>query len=101
MRGTRARPGLRCGRLLRAAGQTTCRYPISPEIAVGVGGRRDRSRRPVNTPGRAPAVPAHSWLPHATCDVGCVGLDSAARSRRLLVVLRVALRVTLALLLAP
>jgi 1-acyl-sn-glycerol-3-phosphate acyltransferase len=30
-----------------------------------------------------------------------VGLDSAARSRRLLVVLRVALRVTLALLLAP
>ena len=49
----------------------------------------------------APAVTAHSWLPHATCDASCVGLDSAAQSRRLLVVLRVALRVTLALLLAP
>jgi len=35
----------------------------------------------------APAVTAHSWLPHATCDASCVGLDSAAQSRRLLVVL--------------
>jgi 1-acyl-sn-glycerol-3-phosphate acyltransferase len=48
-----------------------------------------------------PAVTAHSWLPRATCDVSCVGHDNAAQSRRLLVVLRVALRVTLALLLAP
>jgi 1-acyl-sn-glycerol-3-phosphate acyltransferase len=48
-----------------------------------------------------PAVTDHSWLPRATCDAGCVGGDNAARSRRLSVVLRVALRVTLALLLAP
>jgi len=55
----------------------------------------------VNSPGRAPAVTAHSWLPRATCDVSCLGLGDAARSRRLSVKLRVALRVTLALLLAP
>jgi 1-acyl-sn-glycerol-3-phosphate acyltransferase len=48
-----------------------------------------------------PAVTGHSWLPRATCDVTCVGLGNAARSRRLLVVLRVVLRVALALLLAP
>jgi 1-acyl-sn-glycerol-3-phosphate acyltransferase len=55
----------------------------------------------VNTPGRAPAVTTHSWLPRATCDASCVGSDAPAPSRRLSVVLRVALRVTLALLLAP
>jgi 1-acyl-sn-glycerol-3-phosphate acyltransferase len=55
----------------------------------------------VNTPVGAPAVTDHSWLPRATCDVSCVGFDGAAASRRLVVVLRVALRVTLALLLAP
>ena len=55
----------------------------------------------MNSPGRAPAVAAHSWLPRATCDVSCLGPGYAARSRRLSVKLRVALRVTLALLLAP
>ena len=55
----------------------------------------------MNTPGRVPAVIGHSWLPRATCDITCVGVGNAARSRRLPVVLRVALRVTLALLLAP
>jgi 1-acyl-sn-glycerol-3-phosphate acyltransferase len=54
----------------------------------------------VNTPGRAPAT-AHSWLPRATCDVTCVGGPDPARSRRPVVVLRVALRVALAALLAP
>ncbi|SON62633.1 hypothetical protein MSIMFI_04160 [Mycobacterium simulans] len=45
--------------------------------------------------------PGHSWLPRASCDVGCVGLDDEARARPVLVALRVALRVTVALLLAP
>jgi len=49
----------------------------------------------------APAVTAHAWLPRASCDVNCVGTGNAEQSRRSLVVLRVALRVTLALLLAP
>jgi len=49
----------------------------------------------------APAVTAHAWLPRNSCDLSCVGIGSAAQSRRSLVVLRVALRVMLALLLAP
>jgi len=48
----------------------------------------------------APAATAHSWLPRASCDGSCVGTGTVAQSRPL-VVLRVALRVTLALLLAP
>ncbi len=51
-----------------------------------------------------PAPTAHAWLPHASCDASCVGIGGAAPSlqgSRLLVVLRVVLRVTLALLLAP
>ncbi|MGO9508315.1 MAG: lysophospholipid acyltransferase family protein [Mycobacterium sp.] len=54
----------------------------------------------MTTPGCAPAATAHSWLPRASCDSSCVGVGPA-RSRRSLVVLRVTLRVTLALLLAP
>ena len=49
----------------------------------------------------APAVTAHAWLPRTSCDISCVGLGGAAQSRRSRVVLRVALRVMLALLLAP
>jgi 1-acyl-sn-glycerol-3-phosphate acyltransferase len=49
----------------------------------------------------APAATAHSWLPRASCDGSCVGTGNAAQSRRSLVVLRVGLRVMLALLLAP
>lgn len=49
----------------------------------------------------APAVTEHSWLPRATCGVSCVSVGDAAQVRRLLVVLRVALRVMLALLLVP
>ncbi len=49
----------------------------------------------------APAVTAHSWLPRASCDAGCVSVGDAVASRRLLVVLRVTLRVMLVLLLLP
>jgi 1-acyl-sn-glycerol-3-phosphate acyltransferase len=49
----------------------------------------------------APAATAHSWLPRTSCDGSCVGIGNAAQSRRSLVVLRVGLRVMLALLLAP
>ncbi|CNW33940.1 1-acylglycerol-3-phosphate O-acyltransferase [Mycobacterium tuberculosis] len=49
----------------------------------------------------APAVTEHSWLPRATCGVSCVSVGDAAQVRRPLVVLRVALRVMLALLLVP
>jgi 1-acyl-sn-glycerol-3-phosphate acyltransferase len=48
----------------------------------------------------APAV-AHAWLPRATCDTGCVATGGAARSRPSLVVVRLVLRVMLALLLVP
>jgi 1-acyl-sn-glycerol-3-phosphate acyltransferase len=48
-----------------------------------------------------PAVTAHAWLPRASCDANCVGTGGGAQSRRSLVVLRVALRVMLALVLAP
>jgi 1-acyl-sn-glycerol-3-phosphate acyltransferase len=43
----------------------------------------------------------HAWLPRASCDAGCLIAGDSEASRRLIVVLRVALRVTLALLLAP
>lgn len=49
----------------------------------------------------APAGTAHSWLPRASCDARCVGLGEVVPSRPLLVALRVTLRVSLALLLAP
>jgi 1-acyl-sn-glycerol-3-phosphate acyltransferase len=47
----------------------------------------------------APELTAHAWLPRATCDSSCVGVGPA--SSRWRVVLRVTLRVMLALLLAP
>jgi 1-acyl-sn-glycerol-3-phosphate acyltransferase len=55
----------------------------------------------VNKPVCAPAVTAHAWLPATSCDISCVDTGGAAQSRRSLVMLRVALRVMLALLLAP
>ena len=55
----------------------------------------------MNSPGCAPAVIAHAWLPRASCDTSCVGTGGAAQSRRPLVVLRIALRLMLALLLVP
>ncbi|OSC39175.1 lysophospholipid acyltransferase family protein [Mycobacterium decipiens] len=55
----------------------------------------------MNGPTRAPAATGHSWLPRASCDVSCVGIGATARSRRPWVALRVALRVMLALALAP
>src|SRR5208337_3830023 len=100
LRRARARPGLRCRRLLRAAGQTTCRYPISQAIAVGIGGHRNGRWNGGRRPMSAPAVIAHAWLPRAKCDTGCVGLGNAAGSGPR-VVLRVTLRCMLALLLAP
>lgn len=49
----------------------------------------------------APAGTAHSWLPRASCDAGCVGAGDVVATRPLLTKLRVTLRLTLALLLAP
>ena len=48
------------------------------------------------------SVPAvgHAWLPRATCDALCVSAGTPARSRRE-IVRRVAVRLVLALLLAP
>jgi 1-acyl-sn-glycerol-3-phosphate acyltransferase len=48
-----------------------------------------------------PAATEHPWLPRASCDSSCVRRGNAAASRPLLVALRVARRVMLALLLAP
>ncbi|OBH53579.1 1-acyl-sn-glycerol-3-phosphate acyltransferase [Mycobacterium sp. E2479] len=44
---------------------------------------------------------AHSWLPRASCDAGCVGAGEAVTPRPLRGALRVTLRLSLALLLAP
>ena len=49
----------------------------------------------------APAVTAHAWLPRTSCDLSCVRMSDADASRPLLAALRVALRVTVALLLIP
>jgi 1-acyl-sn-glycerol-3-phosphate acyltransferase len=43
----------------------------------------------------------HAWLPRASCDVGCLRAGGSEASRRLVVALRVAMRVSLGLLLAP
>jgi 1-acyl-sn-glycerol-3-phosphate acyltransferase len=43
----------------------------------------------------------HAWLPRASCDAGCLRAGGSEASRRLIVVFRVMLRVTLMLLLAP
>jgi 1-acyl-sn-glycerol-3-phosphate acyltransferase len=42
----------------------------------------------------------HAWLPRASCDAGCLRLGGSEASRRLIVVLRVTMRASLALLLA-
>lgn len=55
----------------------------------------------MTSPVRAPAALGHSWLPRASCDINCVGMDATPASRPVLVALRVALRVALVLLLAP
>jgi 1-acyl-sn-glycerol-3-phosphate acyltransferase len=56
---------------------------------------------PVTSPACAPTVTGHSWLPRASCDSSCLSVGGPAQSRRLLVMLRVGLRVALALLLVP
>jgi len=43
----------------------------------------------------------HAWLPRASCDVACLRAGGSEASRRLIVALRVAVRVSLALLFAP
>jgi 1-acyl-sn-glycerol-3-phosphate acyltransferase len=43
----------------------------------------------------------HSWLPRASCDAGCLHAGAAQASKPVIVALRVALRLILALLLAP
>jgi len=49
----------------------------------------------------SPSVRDHAWLPRATCDTGCLRAGGSEASRRLIVALRVTLRVSLGLLLAP
>ncbi|HET9889722.1 MAG TPA: lysophospholipid acyltransferase family protein [Mycobacterium sp.] len=49
----------------------------------------------------APAGTGHPWLPRASCDAACVGAGDVVAPRRPLATLRVTLRLTLALLLAP
>lgn len=49
----------------------------------------------------APAPAAHPWLPRASCDAACVSAGEPASARPLLAALRVSLRLSLALLLAP
>jgi len=48
-----------------------------------------------------PIARDHAWLPRASCDVACLQAGGSAASRRLIVVLRVTVRVSLALLFAP
>lgn len=49
----------------------------------------------------APAGTGHPWLPRASCDAACVGAGDVVAPRRPRATLRVMLRLTLALLLAP
>lgn len=53
----------------------------------------------MNAPPRNPPATTHAWLPRSTCDSTCVGVGPA--SPRWLVVLRVTLRLMLALLMVP
>lgn len=53
----------------------------------------------MNAPPRNPPATTHAWLPRSTCDSTCVGVGPA--SPRWLVVLRVTLRLMLALLVVP
>ena len=47
------------------------------------------------------ALRDHAWLPKATCDTACIAAGGYAATRRLIVALRVARRITLLLLFAP
>ena len=49
----------------------------------------------------SPLARDHAWLPRASCDTSCLQAGGPDASRRLIVALRVTLRVSLALLLAP
>ena len=49
----------------------------------------------------SPNVRDHAWLPRASCDTSCLRAGASEGSRRLIVALRVTLRVSLGLLLAP
>lgn len=49
----------------------------------------------------SPKARDHAWLPQASCDEECLRAGGSEASRRLIVALRVALRGSLALLLAP
>jgi 1-acyl-sn-glycerol-3-phosphate acyltransferase len=48
-----------------------------------------------------PGVPGHAWLPRTTCDAQCLRGGGSEASRRVIVALRVARRITLLLLFAP
>jgi 1-acyl-sn-glycerol-3-phosphate acyltransferase len=48
-----------------------------------------------------PALRDHAWLPRATCDTDCIRAGGYEATRRVIVALRVARRLTLLLLLAP
>jgi 1-acyl-sn-glycerol-3-phosphate acyltransferase len=48
-----------------------------------------------------PALRDHAWLPRATCDTDCIRAGGYDATRRLIVALRVARRLTLLILLAP
>jgi 1-acyl-sn-glycerol-3-phosphate acyltransferase len=48
-----------------------------------------------------PALRDHAWLPRATCDTDCIRAGGYEATRRLIVALRVARRLTLLLLLTP
>jgi 1-acyl-sn-glycerol-3-phosphate acyltransferase len=49
----------------------------------------------------SPETRDHAWLPRASCDTSCLRAGGSEASRRLIVALRVTLRVSLGLLLAP
>ena len=49
----------------------------------------------------SPNARDHAWLPRASCDMGCLRAGGSEASRRLIVALRVTVRASLALLLAP
>jgi 1-acyl-sn-glycerol-3-phosphate acyltransferase len=49
----------------------------------------------------SPNAPDHAWLPRASCDTSCLVAGGSEASRRLIVALRVAVRVSLGLLFAP
>jgi 1-acyl-sn-glycerol-3-phosphate acyltransferase len=49
----------------------------------------------------APALRDHAWLPRATCDTDCIRAGGYEATRRMIVALRVARRLTLLVLLAP